>query len=59
MIGQFVKENAYTVSKTDENFATIHIDDYEVEAVWDTFHRNTQCWTIEEEDLIPLFELSK
>merc|ERR1712130_286985 len=33
----------------------VHIDDYKVEAVWETFHRNTQCWTIEEDDLIPLF----
>ena len=38
---------------------TVTIDDFEVPAIWDDFHRNTQCWTIEEDDLIPLFELSK
>lgn len=59
VIGQFVKANAYTVERTAKDFATIHIEDYEVESEWKTFHRNTQCWTIEEEDLIPLFELSK
>lgn len=58
VIGQFVKADAYTVEKAEEdNFATVHIDDFSVDAVWDTFHRNTQCWTIEEQDLVPLFEL--
>lgn len=56
VIGQFVKTNAYKIEKLTDNLATIKLDNgYEVEGVWDTFHRNTKCWTIEEEDLVPLF----
>lgn len=59
VIGQFVKPNAYIISKDEKNMGTVTIDDFEVPAIWDDFHRNTQCWTIEEDDLTPLFELSK
>jgi len=61
VIGQFIRPGAYTIEKSEESekFATVNIDDYKVEAVWEPFHRNTQCWTIEEDDLIPLFSNSK
>ncbi|CAG5083252.1 Oidioi.mRNA.OKI2018_I69.PAR.g10324.t1.cds [Oikopleura dioica] len=55
VLGQFVHNNAYTIKQHSETEATVNIDGFEVSAKWEEFHRNSECWTIEEDQLLDFF----
>jgi hypothetical protein len=58
VIGQFVKPNAYTIERHAENpeLATVNANGVYVVATQEDFHHNHQCWTLDEDDILPVFE---
>jgi len=58
VIGQFVKPNAYTIERHSENpeLATVNANGVYVVAKQEDFHHNHQCWTLDEDDILPVFD---
>jgi len=56
IIGQFVKPNAYQITRVDQTKAVVTSNGIDVDVVREDFHRNHMCWTISDEDILMMLQ---